>query len=230
MISKWYEYKEEAIRLRKTGVSITKIEKQLSIPRSTLSGWFKNIKLSEKQKQKLATSSKAHLADARKKAVAWHNAQKEFRVQEAEKSAKETFSRLKISDPSILELAAAILYLGEGSKKNAETSLGSSDPMILKFFIAVLRRAYALEDSKIRCELYLRADQDPVKIKRFWSNELQLPIESFRQVNIDKRTAGSVTYDHYKGVCNIRCGTVAIQRKLMALSKLFCEGVIDEYK
>lgn len=228
MISRWFEYKEEAIALRKKGISITEIEKRLSIPRSTLSGWFKNIKLSQAQVQKLADNNKASLVHARKKAVAWHNAQKRARLQEAEMLANETFRRIKISDPCILELAAAILYLGEGSKKNAETSLGSSDPLISKFFISVLRRVYKLEDNSIRCELYLRADQDPVKMKQFWSKELQLPMESFRQVNVDKRTIGSATYDDYKGVCNIRCGNVAIQRKLIALSRLFCEEAVKE--
>lgn len=205
---------------------MTKIEKQLGIPRSTLSGWFKHVKLSEKQKQKLINDNKARLVEARKKSTLWHNAQKASRLQEAEESARKTFEQINISDINVLELAAAILYLGEGSKKNVETSLGSSDPLILKFFLTFLRRVHGVEDSKIRCELYLRADQDPILIKQFWGKELNLPIENFRQVNIDKRTVGTITYDSYKGVCNIRCGNAAIQRKLMALSKLFCEGIV----
>ena len=206
---------------------MTEIEKRLSIPRSTLSGWFKHIKLSEEQKQKLRDSNKAHLVHARKKAVAWHNAKKEDRLMEAERTAKETFGKIRLSDPAILELVAAILYLGEGSKKNCETSLGSSDPLILRFFITILRNVHSLENDKIRCELYLRADQNPEELKRFWGEILDLPMANFRQVNIDKRTIGTVTYSDYKGVCNLRCGTVAIQRKLMALSRLFCEGVVN---
>lgn len=226
MKSKWFEYKSETIRLRKKGISITEIEKKFSIPRSTLSGWFKGIDLSEKQKRALSDRKREVLIHARKKAVVWHNKQKELRLQEAERSARETFERLDIGNISVLELAAAILYLGEGAKKNVETSLGSSDPLILKFFLKILRTVYGVEDGKIRCELYLRADQDPAQIKHFWSKELHLPLENFRQVNIDKRTAGTVTYDGYKGVCNIRCGNVAIQRKLIALSRLFCEGIV----
>lgn len=228
MKSKWFEYKDEVIRLRKKGISMTEIEKQFSIPRSTLSGWFKGIKLSEKQKGIISDRKREALVHARKKAIIWHNKQKELRLQEAERSARETFKRLDISDISVLELAAAILYLGEGAKKNVETSLGSSDPLILKFFLKILRNVYVVGDDKIRCELYLRADQDPIQIKHFWSKELHLPLENFRQVNIDKRTIGTATYDSYKGVCNIRCGNVAIQRKLVALSRLFCENVVTK--
>jgi len=38
MKSKWYELKPDAIKLRKKGFSIGKIERRLGIPRSTLSG------------------------------------------------------------------------------------------------------------------------------------------------------------------------------------------------
>ncbi len=53
MTSKWFKSKPEAVTLRKQGKSIKFIEKKLGIPSSTLSGWFKNILLTEKQKLKL---------------------------------------------------------------------------------------------------------------------------------------------------------------------------------
>ena len=53
MISKWFELKDEAISLRKKGKSIRNIEERLKIPRSTLSGWLKNIELSKSQKKVL---------------------------------------------------------------------------------------------------------------------------------------------------------------------------------
>jgi hypothetical protein len=72
----------------------------------------------------------------------------------------------------------------------------------------------------------LRADQNPEKMKRFWSKELGLPLNSFGYVALDKRTVGSKTYPHYKGVCYVRCGNAAIQRKLMYLSEIFYKKVI----
>lgn len=226
MKSKWYDKKILAIKLRKEGLSIGIIESQLKIPRSTLSGWFKNIELTEKQKLKLEKGRKEGLIKARKNAVLWHNTQKERRLKEAKEKAVKIFKKINSSDLKIIELALAILYSGEGSKKNIETALGSSDPRILKFFLVALKNIYNLEDEKIRCELYLRADQNPDEMKYFWSKELKLPISNFRQVNIDKRTEGTKTYPHYNGVCNIRCGNVAIQRELMYLSELFFEKVI----
>ena len=45
MQSKWFELKPTAVKLRRKGFSIGKIEYNLGIPRSTLSGWLKNIEL-----------------------------------------------------------------------------------------------------------------------------------------------------------------------------------------
>jgi len=230
MKSRWYEFKETAIKLRKKGFSIRNIEKKFKIPRSTLGGWFKNIELSERQKKQLLLNWKNGLTKARKKAIIWHNKKKEKRLKIAETAAMRIANNIDFRDKNIIELALAVLYLGEGAKKNLETAIGSSDPAILKFFIAALRNIYKTDLSKIRCELYLRADQNPAKTKIFWSKELKLPFENFKQVNIDKRTIGVKTYKDYNGVCNIRCGNVAIQRKLMYLSKIFIKKALIKYK
>lgn len=228
MKSKWYELKEGATKLRKRGISIGKIEKRFGIPRSTLSSWFKNINLTKKQKEKLFKNQIDALIKARKKAVLWHNLQKSKRLEEAEKIARKTMGNINIANSAFLELAMAFLYLGEGSKKNLETAIGSSDPEILKFFLAGLKNVYNIDISKIRCELYLRADQNPNEIKSYWSKTLTIPLNNFKQVSIDKRTKGTVTYSYYKGVCSLRCGNVAIRRKLMSLAKLFCEKIIHK--
>ncbi len=229
MQSRWFESKSDAIKLRKKGFSIGKIEHNLGIPRSTLSGWLKNIKLSQKQKEKLTQNWKNALVKARKKAVLWHNAQKEKRLKKAENQAIETIRGIDITDKKILELALAILYMGEGTKRKIETSIGSSDPLILKFFIATLKTLYNFNPEKIKCQLNLRADQNPEKMKHFWSKELGVPINNFGYVSLDKRTIGSKTYPHYKGVCHVLCGNVAIQRKLIYLSERFCRKVIEKY-
>jgi len=51
MKSKWFELKPSAKKLRKKGLSIGDIERRLKIPRSTLSGWLKDIKLTSKQRK-----------------------------------------------------------------------------------------------------------------------------------------------------------------------------------
>ncbi len=226
MISNWYRLKSQAIAMRKKGDSIRHIEAKLKIPKSTLSGWLRPVVLNKKARGILYRRWKQRLVATRKLAVAWHNLQKLNRLKQAESEAKNIIDKINSKDPLLLELTLAILYLGEGFK-TSDTGMGNSDPMILKFFISVLSKNYKLPVSKFKCELHLRADQDPDKTKRWWSKELRIPLTNFTSASIDKRTIGSVTYPTYKGVCIVRCGSVAIQRKLMYISKMFCQKVIE---
>src|SRR3989344_827777 len=220
--------REQAIKLRKRGKSLRFIAHKLNIPKSTLSGWLKNISLTRKQEAALKRSWKDALIYARKKAVVWHNVERQKRLNLAEDEARKTIDNIDVKNRYVLDLALAMLYFGEGIKKNSETGLGNSDPLILKMFLYVLKRNYRVDVNKIRAELYLRADQDVQKMKKFWSGELGLPIENFRYAHLDKRTQGSKTYRGYHGVCLLRCGNVAIQRKLINISKEFFERVVRD--
>lgn len=227
MISKWFELKNKALELRKSGLSIRNIESKLRIPRSTLSGWFRTIKLSHEQKRKLQNDFLKGLAKAREKAVLWHRTEKEKRMQKATLEASEVLNKIDVNDKQLLELALAILYLGEGTKANDETAIGNSDPLILKFFLAIAKNVYNLDPTKIRCQLNLRADQDPHALKEFWAKELGLSINNFKYVTLDQRTKRSKTYPTYKGVCQVRWGNAAVQRRLIFLSRMFCNKVVE---
>ncbi len=201
---------------------------QLGIPKSTLSGWFKDIKISNEHKVILHNKWLNALVKAREHSVVWHNNQKQLRLKDAEEKADLILSEIKISNNIIIELALAILYLGEGFKKNSTTGMGNSDPLILKFFIKTLDKIYGISPNQMTCYLHLRADQSDVEMKKYWSSILNIPIKNFRKSSFDQRTKGIKTYDNYKGVCIIRCYNVAIERKLVYLSRKYCQKVIDE--
>ncbi|MDO8618985.1 MAG: hypothetical protein Q7R49_03535 [Candidatus Daviesbacteria bacterium] len=228
MRSKWFEIKPKALELRTNGTSLREVERLLKIPKSTLSGWFRDVKLSSQQELKLRNNWVIALSKARLKAVVWHNSQKRIRLNDAEKQADAVLSLINPKDKSILELTLALLYIGEGFKTSSGTGMGNSDPLILKFFIKALSECYDFDVSKISCELHLRADQNADIVRKYWSKELNLPLTSFRSISIDKRTVGSSTYPTYNGVCVIRCGNIAIQRRLIFLAKKYCEGIINK--
>ena len=212
-----------AVNLRKRGFSYNQIMGGLGIPKSTLSGWLENVTLSDKQKAVLNKRKNEGLKKARILAIKWHRTQKENRLLIAKQGADKVLDALNLRDQNIVELALAMLYLGEGNKSSDDTGMGNSDPLILRPFVKMLIAHYQIPKNKIRCELYLRADQNSDEIKRFWSRTLKLPIENFKSVHHDKRTRGSKTRPNYKGVCSVRCGSVAIKRKLLNISRGFWE-------
>lgn len=227
MNSRWAHLKSQAIAVRKRGASIRDVEKQLGIPRSTLSGWFRNVELSEKKKELLKKKWAGALIVARKKAVIWHNTKKAERIAQASFAATETLRKLDLTRNEVVELALAFLYLGEGAKKAISTSMGNSDPFILKFFVSGLQKVYQVPLVDIKCELHLRADQNSKILKKYWSKALGIPLVNFGASVVDVRTKGTTTYPHYKGVCVVRCSRVAIQRKLLYIAKGFCEEVAN---
>lgn len=227
MRSKWFGLKPKAIKLRQRGTSLRSVEKILGIPKSTLSGWFRNVPLTKSQKLVLKRNHQIALSKAREKATAWHNQQKDNRIREAEESAAKLLSMADLKNPAISELALAMLYLGEGLKTRSGTGIGNSDPLILKFFVNVLLKIYKININKIKCSLHLRADQDPEAMKRYWSKELHIPVENFTSPSIDLRTKGKATYSTYFGVCVVQCGNISLQRKLLYISRKFCESIID---
>ncbi|MFA6227187.1 MAG: hypothetical protein WC631_01745 [Candidatus Paceibacterota bacterium] len=228
MKSKWFDLKNNAISLRKRGLSIRHIEKKYSIPRSTLSGWFSGIKLTANQEIKLEENKRLALIEARKKAILWHNAEKQKRIIKAELDAINILNSINYNNKKIIELALAMLYLGEGFKKSNNTGIGNSDPQILNFFISAIEKCFGFDRKGFRCELHLRADQDVDHVRKYWSKELKIPLENFTSISIDNRTKGKKTYDYYKGVCVLRLGRTDIQRRLVFLSRKFCDIIINK--
>ncbi len=216
--------KIKAIALRRKGLSIGFIEKRLGINRSTLSGWFKNVELTAGQKKKLFHQWQNGLVKARIKAVQWHNEQKVKRLAIAKEESDQVIKRIDFRNNDILELAMAMLYLGEGFK-GEYTGMANSDPLIMRSFVSFLIKDCVVPTNKIRCSLYLRADQDFDRLRKFWSKELNLPIANFRHGHSDQRTLKSKTWENYKGVCAISCGNVAIQRRLVNIGRMFCERI-----
>ncbi len=224
MVSRWFRYKDEVVKLRKQGTSIGVINKKYGIPKSTLSGWFRKIKLNKLQKERIYKAASIKMDNACKKAVLWHNKQKEMRLAHAKEDAYLTLNNLDINDKNILELALSFLYLGEGAKSNV-TSMGNSNPKILKFLINSVDKLYGIKPKDIKCDIHIRSDQNGEELNKYWSDTLNIPIENFGKFSIDKRTAKSNTYEHYKGVCILRMGTLHIQRKLLFLSDAFCDKI-----
>jgi hypothetical protein len=230
MISKWFKLKEKAIKMRRAGNSLRDVSLALSIPKSTLSGWFKDIKLSAKHQKALDKRHADALVKARKSAAIVNKHQKVQRLKLAELEANKVIQSIDLSNNGITEIALALLYLGEGFKKSETTGMGNSDPEILKFFLSTMLNIYNLDINKIRFNLHLRADQDQDAMKKYWSKTLEVPIDRFGYVIKDKRTQNSKTYSKYKGVCVINCGNVAIQRKLVYIGRKFCDKVVNNMR
>lgn len=184
------------------------------------------MELSEKQKQILQDRHKKSLVRARKEAVKQHNKLRLERIQAAKTEALDVVKAVA-TDSKTRELALAMLYWGEGQKRDA-TSIANTDPQLLRFVLAVMRSNYSLTNNDFHCRIHGRADQAPDELISYWSKELKLPRRMFRGVLLDKRTRGKATFEAYKGICVLYFGNIAIQRKLKSIYNLYSRRVVED--
>lgn len=218
--------KKSAILLRKKGYSYPMIEKELGVIRATLSGWFKDLKLSKVAQYKILIRKKKNLEELRKKALV---VLKEMRVEEmevVEVSVKKTIAEINFENPT-KEALLAMLYLGEGFKRKSTLGLGNSNLHILTAFIKLLREIYKVEEKRITCYLHLRHDQDPEKEKIYWSKGLSIKEDRFRKPQFDKRTIGIKTWQNYHGVCVIYCHDAKLQKRLLMFQSLLLNKILE---
>jgi len=123
------------------------------------------------------------------------------------KSVKDRIIHLagKLKNRDTSKIALAMLYLGEGSKnQRGSLMFGNSDPSVISLFLRLLRRCYNINESKFRCTLQCRADQNIKRLEKFWSKTTNIPLSQFYKARIDPRTIGRPSKKlDYKGVCRI---------------------------
>lgn len=218
--------KEAAIKLRKKGKSIRDIENILGVARSTLSGWLRDVKLSEKHKKQLHERWLAALGQARVKAAEVHKAERMERIAQVKKEAEEFVSRLKLNR-KLGEVIFSIFYLAEGTKTEGSVRIANSDPVVLLAFVKLIRYLYPIDETKFRCCLHLRADQKETQFKKYWSEILNIPPQQFIKTQFDKRTTES-SYKDYKGVCVVIYFDTGLQRRIIHIGRSIISKLVNE--
>ena len=180
--------KAKAYQLRITGKSYNEITKSLKIPKSTLSGWFSGLSLSEEAQKRL----KVRVSAASLRGLLARNKNQtrlaQVRAQETrEKSAK---SVRELSKRDLLMLGCA-LYWAEGYKRPIirngsprtyhRVSLTNSNPELIGIFLRFLREICEVSDDKIIANVRTFRHQDPTYILDFWQKICKIPYSNFRK-------------------------------------------------
>lgn len=220
--------KKQVRRLRSKGKTYSEIQDLLkvSLSKSTLSGWCKDVALPKWYKQKIYRLNQENYKKARKLAWAANKTKRERFLQELLNDIKPL--QEKIKDREVLKMILAILYLGEGTKWKGHSGLvlGSSDPNIILLYIKLLELCYGIDREKMKCRISYRADQNIKSLERYWSRITSIPLTNFYKTKPDPRTIGKPTKKkEYKGVCVVMCAGSHIQLELEAIPKLILKGL-----
>jgi hypothetical protein len=213
------EVRKDAQQLRREGRSLREISEELGIPRNTLSLWLRDIELAPDQHKRLRDKRfRAGFANEHSRFVAaeWHHRRKRDRIEGEHRKAEDLLNSLQ-QPVHANHIAAAMLYLGEGSKGKDVFAFANSNPDIIRYWLYLLRTSFAIDESKFRLRIMIRADQDRAETRDYWMNVTN--IGKCMPVFTDLRSVGkSPTYSGYNGVCTIYYNDISIRRYLDAVA------------
>ena len=189
--------RERARVMRKQGKSYSEIKAVLGVNKSTLSGWLKDMPLSQEQMHLLRDINPRRIESFRKTM----QAKRDVRL----KVALEKFTNdLGIFSERDLFIAGLYLYWGEGLKASRGTiGIANTDPSVIIAFLDWMRLIDKTAIFKVRLHLY--KDMDIKKETKYWSKTLKLPTSSFRKPYIKTSNLTGLTYKngYGHGTCNV---------------------------
>jgi len=219
--------KFKAYKLREAGRSYNEITRLLKIPKSTLSGWFTDLELSEEATKRL--KDRVHAASLRGLIARNKNQTTlaEVRSKEMHDGGKKLIKDISKRDLLIIGTA---LYWAEGYKRpvviNGKTrtshrvSLTNSDPDLIYIFLQFLRETCKIPNEKITIWIRYFEHQDPAYLVDFWQKKCNIPYSNFKNtlqtVSISsqrKKSYNSLPF----GVAQISVNSTNLYHKIMGL-------------
>lgn len=221
------ELKNKAVELRRKGFTYSEILKEISVARSTLSLWLRDVGLSKKQKQKI-TEKKIEAAhkggEMRKKA----------RLLLSQKIKEEASKEVANVSQRELWLMGVALYWAEGSKEKdgypgSGVQFTNSDPYMVRLFIRWLVDICGISRDNMIVELYIHEGHRgkiPGAIDH-WAKITRFSKNSFRHIYFKKDKPGTNrknTGGSYYGIVRVKVRSSSMLNRKIAG---WINGVID---
>jgi hypothetical protein len=189
-----WERSELGKALRRRGLSYGEIRELVPVPKGTLSGWCRDIRLSDQQVAAIKRRTIGRRGVPR-------DTQRKRRAQVAsiERSAVVEAMYL-IGDPRWV--AGTSLYWGEGAKTKRTLAVTNSDPGILRCFVGWVR-AYHDQEAEFVLALHLHEGNDELKARQYWADVLDLREVVFHKTFIKPRGTGHRKNSLRHGVCRV---------------------------
>lgn len=214
--------KQGARNLRHKGWSMGEISLRMRIPKNTIAGWVKEIRLTKRQKVRIRAKIIASSVIGRPLAVKANRNKIEQWKKDIRNSVKH-FKNIPLKNPELEKLACSLLYLCEGARYPASRFLyfGNSNPKLIASFVNLLRKAYQIDENKLRFDIGYRYDQDFKKLRNYWSKITHIPKSKCFNTKPDKRSKGKPTLkENYKGICRVIYYDTSLQFELQSIGEM----------
>lgn len=216
--------KQKAVSLRKSGKSYLEIKKELGVPKSTLSDWFRDQKWSNELAQKLIKKAQQGHSIRLQELNKIRGGHLKKLYEQAEMEAVDEFEVLKYH---LLFISALMIYWGEGNKSSkSRCYIANTDPLMIKLFLQFLRNICGFKSPRIKAWLLLYPDLDENICKEFWIKHASLQKDDFHKsiVITGKHKTNRLTY----GVCSVGVSSAYLKCKLLKWIELLALDITTE--
>lgn len=199
------------------------IAKQLSVPKSTLSYWLKDLPLSERRVLELRREAWSRGEASRE--LFRQTMRKKREAREADMYGEIVKKFKRISSESLF-VVGLMLYLAEGSKRNDYTiALSNTDSQLIKFFIWWLRKFLGIKNKDMRMQLHLYENMNVRREQGFWLQLTGFSPNQLYKNQVRKLRPGSFSYSegHRHGTCQIYVHGMRYKTELRLSIKAFLD-------
>jgi len=167
-----------AVELRKSGHSYNRIAELLGVSKSSLSSWLSDVPYTPNE-ETVTRIGKALAASGEAKSKL-----KRESILMARDVARKDIGKLTRRDFFMLGLG---LYIGEGMKSTQITRFVNSNPAIMRLIVRWFMKVLGLRRENLRVRIHLYPDCNEEESKRFWAQEVGIPLGQFQKTQIDRR-------------------------------------------
>lgn len=215
------QIKEDVKKFVIEGKSYREITEIFGVPKSTISTWFgKTLKQPMDRKTMME-----HLMGARKLAVIaikkkWDKIRQDENKLITEKVRQE-MSTYPLNNIGFCKSMLSMLYWAEGAKYEGVSGLYfvNTDPLLMKFYITLLRKCYTIDEKKFKVRIHVHYYHSIKKVKQFWSETLNIPLERFGKIYIKKRSKTKKFRRNFMGICFVYYSGSKIRKELLEIVK-----------
>ena len=189
--------KEKTRSLRKRGFSYGEIAKKIGKSKSTVKYWCEDIKLAQKDYERLYTKQITMLSRG-------PNSSHERRKKEVEQIIKDAERGISLSPNSeSYKLFGAALYWAEGNKIH-DFTVTNSDPLLIQFMTQWFCNIFKVSTKQMKAHLNIYPQQNDSELKKFWSDITNIPLENFGKTFIKPTNKNYKKNNLYYGTIKIR--------------------------
>lgn len=199
------EKKILARELRREGLSIKAIARDLEVSHGSVSMWCRDIVLTDEQIRNLESNYRDPNYGKR-----LHNSLKQqgIRIEKTERLKREGVEEVGELSKRELLLVGIALYWAEGYKKDSQVGLGSSDPKMMQLYVRWLKECfdYSTGDLMFRVTVNESHEYRIDQIVQYWADLFGIDKSDF-QKSFYQKSKWQKSYEHpeeYFGVLRIR--------------------------